>query len=57
MGTSGGFGPSYGKPLAMGYVLTEYAKEGTEISLSLRGKKIPAQVTKMPFVPTNYFKP
>lgn len=55
--TSGSFGPSYGKPIAMGYVLTEYAKEGTEISLSLRGKKIPAQVTKMPFVPTNYFKP
>lgn len=55
--TSGGFGPTYGKPLAMGYVATSFAKEGTDITVALRGKKLPAKITKMPFVQTNYFKP
>jgi len=55
--TSGGFGPTFGKPLAMGFVASEHAKEGTDILLSIRGKKLPATVTKMPFVQTNYFKP
>eukprot|EP00607_Mallomonas_marina_P004176 CAMPEP_0182427602 /NCGR_PEP_ID=MMETSP1167-20130531/18900_1 /TAXON_ID=2988 /ORGANISM="Mallomonas Sp, Strain CCMP3275" /LENGTH=362 /DNA_ID=CAMNT_0024609949 /DNA_START=136 /DNA_END=1224 /DNA_ORIENTATION=- len=55
--TSGGFGPTYQKALAMGYVKTEYAKDQTEIMLSIRGKMTPAQVTKMPFVETSYFKP
>lgn len=55
--TSGGFGPTYGKPIAMGYVTPEYGKEGSDVLLSIRGKKLPATVTKMPFVQTNYFKP
>lgn len=55
--TSGGFGPTFGKPIAMGYVTSEHAKEGTDVLLSVRGKFLPAKVTKMPFVRTNYFKP
>jgi aminomethyltransferase len=54
--TSGGFGPTVKKPIAMGYVPTEYSKDGTEVAVSIRGKMFPAQITKMPFSPTNYFK-
>ncbi|MCK4939779.1 MAG: glycine cleavage system aminomethyltransferase GcvT, partial [Rhodospirillaceae bacterium] len=35
--TSGGFGPSVGGPVAMGYVKTAFAAEGTEINLIVRG--------------------
>ena len=54
--TSGGFGPSYGGPVAMGYVKTEFAKIGTELNLIVRGKLVPAQIEKLPFVPQRYFK-
>jgi aminomethyltransferase len=55
--TSGGFGPSYGAPVAMGYVSTEGAhEEGTSVMLSVRGKMLPAQITKMPFVENNYYR-
>jgi aminomethyltransferase len=54
--TSGGFGPTFQKPLAMGYVTTEHANEDTEVMLSVRGKMLQAKVTKMPFVATDYFK-
>lgn len=48
--TSGGFGPTYGKALAMGYVSTAYAKDDTDVTVSVRNKMTPAKVTKMPFV-------
>ncbi len=54
--TSGGFGPTLGGPLAMGYVPPSYAEAGTEIQLIVRGKAIPARVVAMPFVPQNYKK-
>lgn len=54
--TSGGFGPSFQKPLAMGYVQVDHAAENTDVQLSVRGKLLPAKITKMPFVPTDYFK-
>lgn len=54
--TSGGFGPTLKKPMAMGFVATNQAKEGTEVMLSVRGKMLPAQVTKMPFVESHYYK-
>ena len=54
--TSGGFGPSYGKALAMGYVESASAADGTEVAVEVRGKMMPCQVTKTPFVPTSYFK-
>jgi len=53
--TSGGFGPTVGGPVAMGYVATEFAKSGTEIDLLVRGKQLPARVVKMPFAPHRYF--
>jgi aminomethyltransferase len=53
--TSGGFGPSVNGPVAMGYVETEYAAEGTPLLLLVRNKALPAQVVKLPFV-ANRFK-
>jgi aminomethyltransferase len=52
--TSGGFGPSLNAPIAMGYVETEFAADGTEIDLMVRGKALPARIAPMPFVPHRY---
>ena len=52
--TSGGFGPSLGGPLAMGYVEAAFAQPGTEIQLLVRGTARPAHVVAMPFVPHRY---
>ena len=54
--TSGGFGPTVGKPVAMGYVSTEAAKADTDVMVNIRGKMQPAKVTAMPFCQTNYFR-
>ncbi|KAL3905217.1 MAG: hypothetical protein SGARI_004568 [Bacillariaceae sp.] len=54
--TSGTFSPCLKKPIAMGYVSTENAKNGTEIMIKIRNKMQPAQVTKMPFVETRYYR-
>ncbi len=52
--TSGGFGPSLNAPIAMGYVETAFAGDGTEIDLIVRGKPLPARIAPMPFVPHRY---
>jgi aminomethyltransferase len=52
--TSGGFGPTVNAPIAMGYVETRYAEQGTPISLIVRDKPLPAAVAPMPFVPHTY---
>lgn len=54
--TSGGFGPSLGAPLAMGYVETAHAADNTPIQLLVRGKALPAKVAPMPFVPHRYHR-
>lgn len=52
--TSGGFGPSLNAPIAMGYVETAFATDGTPVDLMVRGKAMPAVVSPMPFVPHTY---
>ncbi|HKU54284.1 MAG TPA: glycine cleavage system aminomethyltransferase GcvT [Rhizomicrobium sp.] len=52
--TSGGFGPSLNAPVAMGYVMSAFAADGTEIDVMVRGKALPAVIAPMPFVPHNY---
>ena len=52
--TSGGFGPSVDKPVAMGYVAAEHAVPGTKIDLIVRGKTRAAEVCELPFVQPNY---
>ncbi len=54
--TSGGFGPSLGGPVAMGYVPAALAAPGTPVALSVRGRALPAAVAVMPFVPHRYFR-
>jgi aminomethyltransferase len=54
--TSGGFGPSTGHPVAMGYVDTALAKAGAQLFADVRGTKIPVDVTSLPFTPHRYRK-
>jgi aminomethyltransferase len=54
--TSGGYGPSVGAPIAMGYVAPEFAKIGASVGLVVRGKALPAQVAPLPFHPHAYFR-
>lgn len=54
--TSGGFGPSADRPVAMGYVDAGKAVIGTAVELIVRGKPLPARIVAMPFVPHSYFK-
>ncbi|MGH1404900.1 MAG: glycine cleavage system aminomethyltransferase GcvT [Alphaproteobacteria bacterium] len=48
--TSGGFSPTLEKAIGQGYVPIEYAQEGTEVLINVRGRNIEAQVAKMPFI-------
>ena len=52
--TSGGFGATIGGPIAMGYVAAADAEVGTELSLIVRGKALPARVAALPFVAPHY---
>ncbi len=54
--TSGGFSPSTQVPIAMGYVETDCAAIGTKIEIDVRGKRLNATVTTMPFVPHRYHR-
>jgi aminomethyltransferase len=55
--TSGGFGPSLGAPVAMGYVESGHAAEGRALALVVRDVARPAHVAPLPFVPTRYYRP
>jgi aminomethyltransferase len=54
--TSGGFGPSLGAPIAMGYVARPHSDPGTELAVVVRDVARPARVAPMPFVPTRYYR-
>ncbi|KAJ7424738.1 Aminomethyltransferase, mitochondrial [Willisornis vidua] len=53
--TSGCPSPSLGKNIAMGYVEAAHSRAGTELTVEVRKKQHPALITKMPFVPTQYY--
>ncbi len=49
--TSGNISPMTGKAIGLGYVPTELAKEGTEVTIETRpGKQVIAKIVKPPFV-------
>jgi aminomethyltransferase len=52
--TSGGFGPTVGGPVAMGYLPTELSTPDTTVYGELRGKRLPLRVTTLPFVAANF---
>jgi aminomethyltransferase len=54
--TSGGFGPTVGSPIAMGYVERGFADPDTPVVLIVRGKELPATVTALPFLPHRYHR-
>ncbi|KAJ8301996.1 hypothetical protein KUTeg_020983 [Tegillarca granosa] len=55
--TSGIPSPSLKQNVAMGYIQSPYAKAGTKVKFEVRKKMVDAQVSKMPFVPNNYYMP
>eukprot|EP01102_Stenamoeba_stenopodia_P001698 TRINITY_DN11540_c0_g1_i1.p1 TRINITY_DN11540_c0_g1~~TRINITY_DN11540_c0_g1_i1.p1 ORF type:complete len:404 (+),score=113.02 TRINITY_DN11540_c0_g1_i1:65-1276(+) len=54
--TSGTFSPILKSAIAMGYVPTALSSVGSQVEVEVRGNRAAATVTKLPFVPTRYFK-
>ena len=54
--TSGGFGPTTGGPVAMGYVAAACARPETRLDALVRGKAHPVEVVKLPFVQQRYYR-
>lgn len=54
--TSGGFGPTVGGPVAMGYVTAALATPGSRLFAEVRGKRLPVTVADLPFVQQRYVK-
>ncbi len=52
--TSGGFGPTVGGPVAMGYVAAQAGAIGTSLWGEVRGKRLPLSVAKLPFVAAGF---
>ncbi|MEQ8964241.1 MAG: glycine cleavage system aminomethyltransferase GcvT [Azospirillaceae bacterium] len=48
--TSGGFAPTVGAPIAMGYVTPAVAAAGTELAALVRGRSLAGRVADLPFV-------
>ncbi len=54
--TSGGYGPSLGAPVAMGYVESGFSAEGSLLDALVRGRPQPCKVARMPFVKPGYYR-
>ena len=54
--SSGGFGPSLGASVAMGYVQSSHASIDTPVWAIVRGKRVPMRVAKTPFVAQRYYR-
>jgi aminomethyltransferase len=54
--TSGGFSPTLERPIAMAYVAAEHSAPGTRLTVDLRGRRIAATITPLPFVPHRYHR-
>lgn len=48
--TSGTVSPVLEQPIALGYIDTAYSSVGSEVEISIRGKKVSAHVAKVPFI-------
>lgn len=49
---SGNFSPVLGKGIALGYVVPAVSSPGTMLSIDVRGKELPVEVTRRPFIKT-----
>ncbi|KAI6244265.1 Glycine cleavage system aminomethyltransferase GcvT [Aphelenchoides fujianensis] len=54
--TSGGFAPSLGYPIAIGFAPPAHAAIGTKLKVIVRGKAAAAEVVASPFVPNRYVR-
>lgn len=54
--TSGGFSPTLGHPIAMAYVTAAHTAPGTPLTIEVRGRRLDAKVTPLPFVPHRYHR-
>jgi len=54
--TSGGFAPSLGYPIAIGFAPPAFAAVGTKLKVIVRGKAAAAEVVASPFVPNRYVR-
>jgi aminomethyltransferase len=54
--TSGGFGPTVGGPVAMGYIDAGHAAVDSEVGLLVRAKTLPGRIIKLPFVEQRYYR-
>ncbi|WP_333605697.1 glycine cleavage system aminomethyltransferase GcvT [Novosphingobium sp.] len=54
--TSGGFSPSLQQPIAMAYIESALAVEGAPLEIEMRGRRLPARIVPMPFVPHRYYR-
>jgi aminomethyltransferase len=54
--TSGSYGPSVERSIAMAYVASAHAAVGSEIAVEIRGQARPARVVKTPFHPSRVKK-
>ncbi len=52
--TSGMFSPILQKSIGLGYVAVKHSKVGTELDISIRGRKIKAEIVKTPFYKRPY---
>ncbi|MCS5591169.1 MAG: glycine cleavage system aminomethyltransferase GcvT [Gammaproteobacteria bacterium] len=54
--TSGGFGPTTGKPIVIARINAELSDSATKLFAIVRDKKIAVEVVKLPFVKQNYYR-
>ena len=54
--TSGGFGPTIGRPISMGYIDTICSAIGRPVDLLVRDRRLAGLITSLPFVPHRYKK-
>ena len=52
--TSGSFGPTVERPVAMGYVTALLSEPGTRLFADVRGKRLPITVATLPFITPRY---
>jgi aminomethyltransferase len=54
--TSGTFGPTAQRAVALGYVPPDHAAVGTAVTAMVRGKPVAMHVAATPFVPNHYYR-